>query len=110
MDIHRINGKLDILGALCMLNIIQIPYFNDRHTSIFLVPDPRIERVVAFLYIAIGLIKMSWGGHQNKRYIFAAYAVEFGFVLNELLYGTLENGIAYFHLLITFIIALCIIC
>jgi hypothetical protein len=108
MDIHRINGKLDILGALCMLNVIQIPYINDRHTSIFLVLEPRIERIVAFFYIAIGLMKMSWSIHQNKKYIFTAYAVEFGFVLNELLSGTLENGIAYFHLLITFIMALCI--
>jgi hypothetical protein len=68
MDIHRINGNLDIIGAL---NVIQIHIFSDRHTSMFLVSEPRIERIVAFFYnnnIAIGLIKMSWDMmHQNKR-------------------------------------------
>jgi hypothetical protein len=106
MDIHRINGNLDILSALCMLNVIQIPYFNDRHTIIFLLPDPHIERAIAFFYIAIGLLKTSWHVHENKKYIFAAYVVEFIFVLNELNSGTLKNDIAYIHLFITFVTAL----
>lgn len=103
MEFHRINGKLDILSALCILNIIQIPLIQGRHTELFLNLDTRIEKYIAFFYIAIGLIKMSWPLHHKKKFIASAYLLEFTFLSNELYNKTLDTDYGYFALAICFI-------
>lgn len=93
MEFHHINGRLDILSALCMLNIIQIPFIQDRHVDILLDLDDRTVRYVAFFYIAIGLMKMSWSLHYQAKFIALAYFVEFAFLATELYNGTLDENI-----------------
>lgn len=85
MNIYFINGIYDILCALGILQIIQIPFFSSIHLSMFdkyITPNHIFERFLAYCIFTNGVIRIS-GDNMLVAY---SYYGEAAFFFNEYLH------------------------
>lgn len=85
MNIYFINGIYDILCALGILQIIQIPFFSSIHLSMFdkyITPNHIFERFLAYWIFTNGVIRIS----GDNMLIAYSYYGEAAFFFNEYLH------------------------
>ena len=85
--IIKANGIYDIVCALCILGILDIPYVRDLHLSMILPKqreNPIFQRFYAYWIFTYGIIRLS-----NERYLItASYLLEAAFYFHEIILGT----------------------
>jgi len=75
-----INGLYDILCALCILHMIDIPVLSELHLTMFKTKQSALaERYLAYWIFTYGVIRMSGDNHL----ISYSYFIEALFFLNE---------------------------
>ena len=75
------NGLYDILCALCILKIIDIPILNKLHLSMFInEPEEQEKRWMAYWIFTYGIIRLV---ANNNFLISISYLIEVIVMLNE---------------------------
>ncbi len=76
-----INGLYDMLCALCLLKIINIPILNKLHLSMFInEPEEQEKRWIAYWIFTYGIIRLL---ANNKYLLSISYLIEAIIMLNE---------------------------
>jgi hypothetical protein len=86
--IINLNGIYDILCALSILKIINIPILNNLHLSMIKTSDRKLinERFFAYWIFTYGIIRTS-----NCNYLITcSYYIEFIFITNEIFQDTVK--------------------
>ena len=94
--IVKINGLYDILCAMSILHMINIPILNDLHLSMITVGrTPLSDRYFAYWIFTYGIIRVS-----DDHYLAAmSYYFEALFIFNELLKNNMDSKKGIFVLL-----------
>ena len=78
------NGLYDILCALCLLKIINIPILNKIHLSMFInEPTDQDKRYMAYWIVTYGYIRLLWLIHLNNYLVSISYLIEAIVIFNE---------------------------
>ena len=79
--IIKINGAYDILCALSILKIINLPFFKDIHLSMFIdkKKNPLFERFLGYWILTYGIIRI----YNIEPLTSLSYAIEAIVVANE---------------------------
>ena len=78
------NGLYDILCALCIIKITNIPLLNKIHLSMFINdPTDQEKRWIAYWVFTYGCIRLLWLIHLNKYLISISYLIEVIVMLTE---------------------------
>lgn len=102
------NGLYDILCALCILNIINIPILNKLHLSMFInEPTDQEKRWIAYWIFTYGIIRLI---ANNKYLLSISYLIEVIVMLNEcFIHKQIYIYNALFVAIISFIIAIIVL-
>jgi hypothetical protein len=102
-NIIKINGIYDILCALCILKIINIPILNNLHLSViknYTGNNFLFERFYAYWIFTYGIIRLS----NNIELISLSYFIEAIFFTNEYIIGTVYRDKAFFIIISSLIL------
>ena len=85
--IVEINGLYDILCAISILHMINIPILNDLHLSMITVErTPLSDRYFAYWIFTYGMIRLS----DDDYLVAMSYYIEALLILNELLKSSID--------------------
>jgi hypothetical protein len=85
--IVEINGLYDILCAISILHMINIPILNDLHLSMITVErTPLSDRYFAYWIFTYGMIRLS----DDDYLVAMSYYIEALLILNELLKNSID--------------------
>jgi hypothetical protein len=99
--IIKINGVYDILCALCILKVINIPFLNNLHLSMIIPNNKKndenemTKRFFAYWIFTYGIIRIS----ECNNLISCSYFIEAIFIMNELKNKTMYINKALFVIL-----------
>jgi hypothetical protein len=80
------NGIYDILCALSIVNITNIPILHDLHTSMIVESErnnPLIQRFNAYWIFTYGVMRIYGGCNKNYSLVAISYYIEAGIIANE---------------------------
>jgi hypothetical protein len=92
----KLNGLYDILCAMSILDVINIPTLKNIHLSMFLVncSESRLDHMLAYWIFTYGIIRLY---SSESRVISYSYYIEAAFIANEsLVKKTMHMDKAYF--------------
>ena len=101
--IIKANGIYDILCALCILKIINIPILNNLHLSViknYSSNNDLFERFYAYWIFTYGIIRLS----NNNIWISYSYFIEAIFFTNEYFFDTVYKDKAMFIIISSIIL------
>jgi hypothetical protein len=81
-----LNGMYDVLCALSILHITNIPILNDLHTSMLFELErnnPVMKRFMAYWIYSYGIIRIHGGYNKNYTLVAISYYIEAGVIANE---------------------------
>jgi hypothetical protein len=91
--IIKLNGIYDILCAMCILKIIDIPIVGNLHLQMLYRTHPElnplVERFFAYWIFTYGIIRLG----DCKTLIPYSYYIEAAFITNEIIHQTMDKQI-----------------
>ena len=102
-NIFIINGIYDVLCALCILDIINLPIISNLHLSMIKTnQDKSYKRFFAYWIFTYGIMRLS-----NDNLIIAySYIIEASFIYNEYLNDSVYENKAFFVIISSLLLAL----
>ncbi len=98
----RLWGVTDLACALTLLNIIDVPIFNNMQETIFVDPQDLLSiRAFACFVLLNSVIRMSFNQHKYNKLVSFSYFLEFYVYLTEVVvYKTMNESNLWFCSLI----------
>lgn len=72
-----LNGMYDIFCALSILDVIDVPYLDQLHISMFeIYHEPLVYRIMAFWILMYGMVRFTYPTHRNNNIVVHSYLLE----------------------------------